>query len=723
MIHKIIRLKYIGLYGTIIMMMLCVGCSSKNKKPVESQKIQQEDTDKIELDNQAWKENLKSKYDIGMTGENVYEDMPTLDENGQVVLLSIIGETAKIKNQNISYMKILGANEEFVVLHYQSLVEGQEYGEDMFAEALYDYHIVCLDRKNNSVKNEIKFTNSYADVSATQSAIIIEQYSGIDNVVESYDYSLEFIGRLSLSTGATGHLTTDGKRYYYIYEGVLYCNEMESGSCSTLDLDKGFKAETVVAVITDGDSDYAIINGTAGDYKEYQIILDVNDNKLVRVDEIRDRFFEVSQDVYVKQCYKAMNLDYWLVGASAQKAFEYRVRNAELDESVYVVDKEHILFTCGAGKSIVLALYNQEDGTCINSTKIDLSEYLPQLLDSYLDDVHEVDEIFLRTSPIYIADNILLVQLADLLGGCYYLAWETQNFDGAIDNGFVDVEKHQLGSLQSAEISTFEGLTLEPGEVIEALKPLKEKANKLEEKYNVDIYISEECSNMLGGYVVHSLNDYGLVEAALDALDKEMAKYPDNFFTQFNYDWVNGLHIYIASDLLGSSEGIMSTVGGFQMDSDVGSLIVIDCNDIDAMKSTFHHELCHAIETKICVYEQGDSGTVLSAIEWNAMNTCGDVYTYSSEVWYDEDYSELIYENIDYTGVDISEICFIDAYSMSYPREDRARIFESIMSDSYDIDYESADILREKLNYYAKCIRTVFDTTGWEDVPWELYLK
>ena len=45
------------------------------------------------------------------------------------------------------------------------------------------------------------------------------------------------------------------------------------------------------------------------------------------------------------------------------------------------------------------------------------------------------------------------------------------------------------------------------------------------------------------------------------------------------------------------------------------------------------------------------------------------------------------------------------------------------MSDElYQIDFTKAENLRKKLNYYAKCMREVFDTTGWSDVPWEAYL-
>jgi hypothetical protein len=70
----------------------------------------------------------------------------------------------------------------------------------------------------------------------------------------------------------------------------------------------------------------------------------------------------------------------------------------------------------------------------------------------------------------------------------------------------------------------------------------------------------------------------------------------------------------------------------------------------------------------------------------------------------------------------MSDAYFVDGYAMTFPTEDRARLFENVMRDDQWVDWESCPRLREKLNYYAQCIRACFDTTGWEDVPWEQYL-
>ena len=67
---------------------------------------------------------------------------------------------------------------------------------------------------------------------------------------------------------------------------------------------------------------------------------------------------------------------------------------------------------------------------------------------------------------------------------------------------------------------------------------------------------------------------------------------------------------------------------------------------------------------------------------------------------------------------------FVDSYSTINPTEDRARVMEYAMSSYGAWTFEDAKGLTEKLDYYCRCIRQAFDTTGWpEIVRWEQYLN
>ena len=81
----------------------------------------------------------------------------------------------------------------------------------------------------------------------------------------------------------------------------------------------------------------------------------------------------------------------------------------------------------------------------------------------------------------------------------------------------------------------------------DSLKPLRQKADALEAKYGIEIYIGEECATTIGGYNISPLLKSAKVEEALEMLDRELAKYPENFFKQFTYSWIKGFEIVLKS--------------------------------------------------------------------------------------------------------------------------------------------------------------------------------
>jgi len=71
---------------------------------------------------------------------------------------------------------------------------------------------------------------------------------------------------------------------------------------------------------------------------------------------------------------------------------------------------------------------------------------------------------------------------------------------------------------------------------------------------------------------------------------------------------------------------------------------------------------------------------------------------------------------------DYNDKYFISSYACTYPTEDRATVWEQSMVGN-DYPFRNKP-LREKLEYYSRCIRDCFDTTGWPEVlPWEEVLR
>ena len=101
---------------------------------------------------------------------------------------------------------------------------------------------------------------------------------------------------------------------------------------------------------------------------------------------------------------------------------------------------------------------------------------------------------------------------------------------------------------------------------------------------------------------------------------------------------------------------------------------------------------------------------------------------YSEEAW-----MELNPEGFEYAGTTFElpeelyneeyDLWFIDMYSKTMPREDRARIMEYAMTGDYNM-FIAAPHRQAKLEYLNQCIRDSFDTFGWpEKMVWEETLE
>ena len=132
--------------------------------------------------------------------------------------------------------------------------------------------------------------------------------------------------------------------------------------------------------------------------------------------------------------------------------------------------------------------------------------------------------------------------------------------------------------------------------------------------------------------------------------------------------------------------------------------------DIEASTTeTYYHEFSHIIDSYLEWESLEREDALFSEETWNSLNPKwfdGYSYDYGYEIYLD-----------DYTY-------FVDSYATISPTEDRARVLEYAMADFGRWTFEDAKGLRKKLDYYCRCIRDAFDTTGWPEVlPWEQYLS
>lgn len=236
---------------------------------------------------------------------------------------------------------------------------------------------------------------------------------------------------------------------------------------------------------------------------------------------------------------------------------------------------------------------------------------------------------------------------------------------------------------------------------------LEEEAEKLEQKYGVSILVGDECETSFYEFTASQVTDWNRVNAALDTLDRALVVYPAGFLKQLRYGSIHGIQIQLISDLWADGSGRYGD-GYIAFTQPYGDhyLMVIDIDDVTV--ETYYHEFSHIIDSYLEWDALEREDALYSEERWAAFNPgwfTGYSYDYSVE-HYLEDYS-----------------FFVDGYSTISPTEDRARVMEYAMAEYGYWTFEGSRGLLNKLEYYAKCIRDAFDTTGWpETVLWEQYL-
>ena len=253
-----------------------------------------------------------------------------------------------------------------------------------------------------------------------------------------------------------------------------------------------------------------------------------------------------------------------------------------------------------------------------------------------------------------------------------------------------------------------ENLPLEPLPEPDAVQAgLEAKADTLEEKYGLTILVGDQCDTQFDEFSATQIADWDQVSMALDTLDEALSVYPENFIRQLRWDSIHGIQIQLISDL--QADGSGRSGGGYNAFTQPQwghYLMVMDIES--SSQETYYHEMSHIIDSYLDWDAQQRADALYSENGWNQLNPSWfDGYTY--------DYSQEQPLR--------SDGWFIDGYSTIRPTEDRARVLEYAMVSWGDWMFEDAPGLQKKLDYYCRCIRDAFDTTGWPQTTlWEQYL-
>ena len=192
---------------------------------------------------------------------------------------------------------------------------------------------------------------------------------------------------------------------------------------------------------------------------------------------------------------------------------------------------------------------------------------------------------------------------------------------------------------------------------------------------------------------------------ALEDLKTVLEAFPEDFLPALRQDW-EALTVCIVQTMQGTAEsGSLETAEGLQFQNGDHFYIALAPREEDSLKHTLFHEFSHLIDNRVLT----KSGAYDN---WNDLNP--QDFAYSLDVNADmTPYKALL------TGPDRA---FIDDYAMTFPAEDRARIFETACTPGNEEIFTSP-ILQAKLRCICTGIRQAF---GWKDDTrtflWEQYL-
>lgn len=573
-----------------------------------------------------------------------------------------------------------------------------------------EVHLAVYDRETAGLLSDVTAESGSAYILEGGDCIACIKDTEDSFKITVYDSGLNILREREITGTYAGWFSENFERMYITSDRSLYLYNLteKEPKPELIETENGFACSAVDAVYTGTDgADYIVAKGMCGDLKEYTGTIKADTGVFVYLQPASDN--DYYNAMYINGTYITENMSEDMIS----RRIVYRPGDtpvvyswpyeSEKDTEATILDGGNVFFSHTDGNKVEAAVFDRKTRLCIASTSFTVGSAGGE------------GYVMLCSTPVYTEDNVLIMEYADMSGGVGFYKWEQDGTDG-IWTG-MSVYDYAVPDVKVAEVDNrYNPADFHPGNIPDELKPLREKADRLQEKYGVMIHISRECSNMLGNYAIVALDDYEQVNRALDELDTELGKYPEGFMEQFRKEGMAGIDIYITSTLIGYNSDALEYAGGFQWEMGSQSIIAVDCTNKGDLPVTIHHELSHAIEKYVA------KKNLLDDARWEELNPTdgayADFYTYSYRQFGFDGTVKYTYYGCD----SLDDVYFVDDYSMTYPAEDRARLWENIMSDSSIIEWENTPNLVNKINYYASCIRAAFDSAEWEDVMWEKYI-
>ena len=513
------------------------------------------------------------------------------------------------------------------------------------------------------------------------------------------DSTWQFIGSDLSTTGtfstpqAGGVFSHDGSTYYFVQDSVLCRADIASSTQERVALADDMRFVDIAGIYPDSDtlflhcrlSPYSTYSGTA--------ILDTATGACTML-----------QEEWYTPYY----------GAEGPEFLWFSEETADYDV-LYAADGQ----------------YYRVDGGLLNGSQADLIPIpgSPYLVSAVLDTaLYRLDSSIaacqltaeqlngVLRDVIWLPDEAVMLGCAYNDGGIFHLTAidpAQLTFTPQADAPAIDSPMAVDTSLLDVYWSELDGQPLPA-----TLQEVRDYADRLEERYGVTILLSsqaKEACESVWDAVITTTDEAGLsdephaIARMLEALDRTLALYPEDFFRQMrNSMGEGGVRIMPVGHIDNDVNAIGLTSKSYEWQN-----IFIDVN-IDAFEGTICHEIWHAIEGVILTRNRNS----FDQEEWDRCNPDGFFYNEDAGApASDPERWTFFYE------FDPQDIYFVDAYARTNAKEDRARIMEYMMA-SEDVAgaLMQSPAIVQKLEIMCRAIRDNFDTSGWSDLRWERLL-
>ena len=227
------------------------------------------------------------------------------------------------------------------------------------------------------------------------------------------------------------------------------------------------------------------------------------------------------------------------------------------------------------------------------------------------------------------------------------------------------------------------------------LQQCAQRAAEMTEKYGVHFHTGEDALSVNGGY--EAVDEYlvSALNTAMDRIEALLTKFPEGFLQE---SLAKGqMHISLVRSVNGKQNMVQ-----FYENGDAYVLLPVS----EKLEENFLHGVGYIIDSHVL-------GNSRDYDTWKKLNPED----------FDYDYNYYVYKTHDSQYLTDENRYFADAYAMTFPHEDRCRLFVHAMMDG-NADIFAGEAMQAKLKRMCQGIREAYDyERDGNTYVWEQYLN